>query len=64
MSWHYQIRKRLNGTYDIVENFGKYGYTVDGMSPYGDTRAEIIRCLEMMLNDAKHFRTLVEKEQK
>lgn len=67
--WHYQIRKRTGTdyhgerwtTYDIVENYGKHGHTMEGMRPFGSTKEELIKTLEMMLADAKHYRTLVEK---
>lgn len=72
MSWHYRIRKRtINGKpwYDIVEYYFKPtpetkggGWTRDGMTPGGETRATLIRELEMMLADAKKYRTVVEKE--
>lgn len=65
MSWHYQIRKRTDhegSHYDIVEVYSGGGHTEHGMSPYGMSREELINELERMLEDAKHYRTLVEKD--
>lgn len=67
MSWHYQIRKRTDkgqALYDIVEIYikPKRGWTINSQAPQGETRAEVIRDLEMMLRDAKRYRTLVEIE--
>lgn len=68
MSWHYRVRKRiLNGEpwYDIVEYIihGKSrGWTQNGMTPGGESRKIVIKCLEMMLKDAKKYKTLVDKE--
>lgn len=68
MPWSYRIRKRiLNGEpwFDVVEFIvmGKSrGWTENGMAPGGETRAEVIRCLEMMLQDVKKSKTLVDKE--
>lgn len=64
MSWHYRIRKRIVGGdpwFDVVEYHvvGKLkGWTEIGLKPEGATRKEVIRCLEMMLKDAKKRRTL------
>lgn len=73
MSWHYRIRKRtINGKpwYDIVECYCNpiygpkgNGWTEDGMTPGGETRAILIRELETMLADAKKYRTVVEKDE-
>jgi hypothetical protein len=56
--------------YDIVEVFhakphGK-GWTQDGMVPASETRQGVIGVLEMMLRDAKRYKTLadIEKEKK
>ncbi len=66
MSWHYQVRRRvIDGEpwFDIVEVYGKtYGHTVEGMTPESETKEGVVRVLEMMLKDAKRYRTLVEKE--
>lgn len=66
MSWHYQIRRRkcMDGwAYDIVEAYGKpFGYTELGVAPFGESRKEIIKCLENMLNDAKKYPTITEKQ--
>lgn len=67
MAWHYRIRKRTDkgqDWYDIVEYYSRPAeWTKDGVSPGGETRKEVIRCLEMMLADAKRYKTLVEKEE-
>lgn len=67
MTWHYRIRKRIiNGEpwYDVVEFItGKQkGWTQDGMAPGGETRAEVIRCLEMMLKDCKATKAFTDHE--
>lgn len=67
MTWHYRIRKRVfigEPWYDIVEfyHMRPSGWTKDGMTPGGSTRQEVIENLEMMLRDAKKYRTLVDKE--
>lgn len=66
MSWHYQIRRRkcMDGwAYDIVEVYTRpKGWTGLGIAPHGSTRGEVIRDLEMMLTDAKHYPTLTDKE--
>lgn len=62
MSWHYQIRRRETEhgpIYGIVEVYGKpFGETVEEMTPISDTRRGLITVLEMMLNDAKRYKTL------
>ena len=67
-SWHYQIRKRIledkSKWYDIVESYnlgnGKISHTKEGMKPDNITRKGVIHVLEMMLKDAKKYKTLVE----
>lgn len=67
MPWSYRLRKRMfNGTpwFDVVEYYvsGKSkGWTQDGMAPGGETRDEVINCLEMMLADVKGSKVLVER---
>lgn len=65
MSWHYQVRKYTSGKetwYDIVEVYtSPRGWTRKGIKPMGESREEVIRCLEMMLYDAKKYKTLVDK---
>ena len=66
MSWYYRPckRKYKDGTayYVVVEFFpnvqGKPAWTKDAMSPYGESRKELIRDLEMMLEDCKRRRAL------
>lgn len=61
MSGHYQVRKRtLKGEifFDLVEVYDNpTGWTVDAM-PCGESYEEVIRCLEMMLADAKKYPVL------
>jgi hypothetical protein len=69
MSWHYQIRRKsVKGStsttpyYEIVEVYNRpYGYTEGPSSPLGESRRGLIRDLEMMLHDAKKYRTLIVK---
>jgi hypothetical protein len=64
MSWHYQIRKRIirdQSVFDIVEKYDNpSGWTVEGMRPFGISKKELIRDLEMMLADAKRYKVLVD----
>jgi len=65
--WHYSICKRKNSDgsfrYVIVEDFGnEYGHTVDDISPYGETKEELISTLEIMLEDAKNYPIIEESE--
>lgn len=67
MSWHYCIRKRTDkgqDWYDIVEYYDNpEGWTKDSISPSGETPGEVIKCLEMMVADAKKYDILTEKEE-
>ncbi len=63
MSWHYQIRKRVDQGeewFDIVEVYGPahLGWSEDSARPEGGTREEVIKTLEMMLDDAKKYPVL------
>lgn len=64
MSWHYQVRERtLDGKkwYDVVECYEDFnGWTESSMSPCGESKEEVIKLLEMMLSDAKHYPVLEE----
>lgn len=66
MAWHYQVRRRKccdNWVYDIVEVYTKpKGWTESSMIPRGNTRREVIMDLERMLEDAKKYPTLTDKE--
>lgn len=65
MSWHYQIRKRIidgQKVFDIVERYGKDMWTVRGMNPTGESKAEVIRDAERMLADAKKYPVLYDKQ--
>lgn len=72
MTWHYQIRKRIDKgevLYDIVEVYEgiepneKRTWTQDSMAPISETRRGMIHVLEMMLRDAKRWPTLIVKEE-
>jgi len=71
-NWHYRPCKKIdeNGTpyYVVVEYFknvcGKPMWTEDKCFPMGETREELIRDLEMMLEDCKRHKTLVERSRK
>lgn len=68
MPWHYRIRKRMiNGQpwYDVVEfiRMGKSrGWTQNSMEPSGETRAQVIRTLEMMLKDCKSTKAFTDTD--
>lgn len=66
MSWHYQMRSRPSGNklvYDIVESYGEpFGYTVESIAPISESRGGLIQVLEMMLHDARKYRTIAEKK--
>lgn len=60
MSWNYRIMRHTKDReewYELHEMF--YGiecgnvWTESGVVPFGDTREELIMCIEMMLSDAK-----------
>lgn len=63
MTWHYQIRRetiRGQHVFEIVETYsGPRMYTEHGVRPISESRRGLIRVLEMMLHDAKKYRTLV-----
>jgi hypothetical protein len=70
MSWSYRIRKRfIDGEpwYDIVEyiDIGKHpkGWSESSITPGSETRKGLVWVLENMLKDAKHYRTVVDKEE-
>jgi len=67
MTWHYQITKRIESdeavfaireVYMDVPVAGARLWTENAITPMGDSRAEIITCLEMMLADAKRYPVL------
>lgn len=69
MSWHYCIRRRplVDGVwYDIVEVYdgekGQKSWTIGGVTPGSETRNGLIETLEMVLKDAKHYKTAVNKK--
>jgi len=67
MSWHYQIRRIIwsysgKSTYDLVEVYrNPFAQTGYGVRPVGESRRSVIRQLEMMLRDAKKYKTLTAK---
>lgn len=67
MSWRYRIRKRIidgEPWYDVVEFYESRhpSWTQDSIAPGGETRDEVIRCLEMMLKDCKATKTFTDKD--
>lgn len=71
MSWCYGIMKHKNehgDYYELHEIFshplasqkGKIGWTKDAISPFGETPEELIKCLKMMLSDAKNCKYIFE----
>ena len=69
MSWYYRPSKRkckLTGEvyWGVVEYYSS-GYSTSELStPRGSTKAELIRDLEMMLEDCKRRKTLDETKEK
>jgi hypothetical protein len=53
MSWKYRIRKRADGMFDVVEYFPPNSWTSDGMTDSRETKAELIKMLEVMLADCR-----------
>jgi hypothetical protein len=74
MSWHYRVRKRVvdnEPVYGLVEYFPKARldtsmsgpwWSEDDVAPTGFSRKELIQTLACMLEDAKRYKTFVEKE--
>lgn len=66
MSWHYQLRKRTTANhvwFDIVEVYDNpTGWTIDGMTPCGESYEAVVECLEHMLADAKQYPVLEDEE--
>jgi len=62
MNWHYQIRRRENEHgpwYEICEVYSNpQATTIGAMAPVSETRKGLIKVLEMMLHDAKKYKTL------
>ena len=62
MSWHYQIVDK-DGWYSIREVYSDIGddkgeaWTEDAVAPTGTSREDVIKELEMMLEDAKRWPT-------
>ena len=65
MSWHYQARRRTQHGqhyYEVVAVYGRLLRSGGGMTPMGDTKAELIADLKRMLADVKRYRTIVQRE--
>lgn len=71
--WHYRPCKRKDKSGDyyfcVVEFFpkcvnGKDLWTRDAIKPVAYTRQELIKDLEMMLKDCKHYKTLDDTKEK
>lgn len=66
MTWHYQVTKRKlpDGTYwfEIREAYREgnefIGWTENPITPDGESLEEVIKVLNMMLEDAKRFEVL------
>jgi cellulase/cellobiase CelA1 len=68
-TWRYQATHRTYGLPDEVEHVYEvvevYSYDdpddgrgigwTDAVAPFGETKAELIECLRMMLADVEHF---------
>jgi len=64
VTWHYQATHRTDhgeDVYEVREIYPKWGedgetlWTQDAMAPYGETKAELAECLQMMLKDVCHY---------
>lgn len=66
MSWHYQIRHRVDTgehLYDIVEMYeNPTGWTKDSSAPCGETKQELLDALARMFNDAIKYPVLEDVE--
>ena len=57
MSWRYRIVEHTDDdvtSYEVHEEFDMPGgpaITENGIVPFGDTKEELVECLEMMLGD-------------
>ena len=63
--WHYQARRRTQHGqhyYEVVAVYGRLLRSGGGMTPMGETKAELIADLKRMLADVERYRTIVEKE--
>ena len=67
MTWRYQATHRTlagDSIFEVREVFWDTPladglmWTEDARAPYGDTKAELIECLQMMLKDVQHFDVL------
>jgi len=71
MVWNYRIIKNTEGSYELVEELRdvgiilekgmpviQNGYTENLLTDVYESPKEIIRVLEMMLKDAKHYKPI------
>lgn len=52
--WHYQATRNKDGMYEVREVFhieGKTSWTANPISPFGETKTELIHDIERMLMD-------------
>ena len=64
MTWHYSATHRpvhgddvfeVREVFPADEQLGETLWTEDAMAPYGNTKAELVQCLRMMLADVQEF---------
>lgn len=58
---YYCIKEFFVGLGGKVTKGKNTAWTTDPIAPIADSREELIKCLEMMLDDAKKHRTKVER---
>lgn len=65
MTWRYQAVHRVecgDDVYGVHEVYEGHGRTEDPVSPFGETKEELIACLRRMLNDVETLPVLEEAE--
>jgi hypothetical protein len=58
MGWHYAARKQVDGDgehWGVVEVYGPSLHTEDNMTPYGESRDELVNELKRMIVDLLQF---------
>ncbi len=67
MSWHYQIRHRIDkgqDLYDVVEVYeSPLGWTKDSIAPVGETPGEVLDELSRMFADGAKYPVLEDIEE-
>ncbi|MDD3897282.1 MAG: hypothetical protein PHU04_05620 [Candidatus Peribacteraceae bacterium] len=67
MTWHYQATHRVVDGHDVyevrevyvgIEGDDDVSWTMDAIAPFGNTKEELIECLELMLADVKKYPVL------